>query len=89
MQGSRLMANCKRMNQSVAPTAIDLDWGIGNLDGNLAWGDKNFSRTCQDIRLRGATLRAECRRIDGSFNKTRLDLNERIDNTDGVLRFDR
>lgn len=89
LEGSRLTADCRRINQSQVPATLDLDRGIGNLDGRLAWGDRNFSHTCEDIRLHGAILKAECRRIDGSLNKTRLDLDERIDNSDGMLRFDR
>ncbi len=88
IKGSQLKAFCKRRDQTINATALDLNKKIGNLDGVLAWNSGDFSLSCRKINVEGALLTAECKRKDGSNNLTSLDLDEAIDNTDGVLTFD-
>ena len=88
MQGSRLMAECRKRDQSSKPTSLNLDKAIGNINGVLSWNSGDFSKSCSNIVLDGATLTATCKKMDGTANQTSLNLDERIDNTNGVLKFD-
>jgi CVNH domain len=88
IKGSELKAKCKRADQKINATSLNLNKKIGNLDGVLAWDSGDFSHSCEEIALEGAILTAICKRKDGSNNATSLNLDEQIDNTNGVLRFD-
>lgn len=89
MHGSKLVANCRRMDQRYKKTAINLDRFIGNINGVLSWNDGNFSQTCTKIHARGGVLKAVCKRMNGSLKRTSIDLDEGISNINGNLKLDR
>jgi len=89
MHGSKLVAHCRRIDQSYKKTAINLDRYIGNINGVLSWDDGNFSQTCRNVHARGGVLKAVCERRNGSLKKTSIDLDEGISNINGSLKFDR
>lgn len=95
LQGNILQANCARPNPRdpsnpfYRRTSLNLDSGIGNNDGVLAWGGANFSQTCKNITLTGNTvLKADCTRAGVLIVNSILNLDDRINNTNGSLTFD-
>ncbi|MDK9717630.1 MAG: CVNH domain-containing protein [Trichlorobacter sp.] len=95
LQGNILQANCARPNPRDPSnpfyhrTSLNLDSGIGNNDGVLAWGGTNFSQTCKNITLTSNTvLKADCTRAGVLSVNSILNLDDRINNTKGSLTFD-
>lgn len=95
LQGNILQANCARPNPRDPSnpfyhrTSLNLDSGIGNNDGVLAWGGTNFSQTCKNITLTSNTmLKADCTRAGVLSINSILNLDDRINNTNGSLTFD-
>ncbi|QRV78806.1 CVNH domain protein [Ceratobasidium sp. AG-Ba] len=92
LQGnSVLSAQCERADgQSFAPSTLDLNTCLGNIDGSFKWGEKDYSLTARDVSLDGTNLSAKLQRADGvSERHATVDLDERIENHDGNLRFKR
>jgi hypothetical protein len=56
---------------------LNLDEHVGNLCGELVWGDRKFSQSCKNIRLEGTLLVANARVGDHDV-EAKLDLNEHI-----------
>ena len=85
--GRELRAECKREDGSWAPSQINLDGFIGNIDGNFQWGSADYSQSAQNARLNGDhVLDAGLRREDGSWNNNgQLNLDRHIANINGVL----
>lgn len=96
LDNSTLTADCRKINGSYQATSIYLDNGIGNLDGILSWGDRNFSQTCKDIGLSQSLftkefeLAAKCQQAIGgdNYTQTYLSLDEHIANIDGTLTYE-
>ncbi|MEB3357256.1 MAG: CVNH domain-containing protein [Synechococcales bacterium] len=87
--GSFLSAMCEKADgYTMKETEIDLDDYIGNLDGELSWGDHLFSLTCYDIYTDTDILSANCLDREGYIVPTELDLDDHIANIDGNLRFE-
>jgi len=49
IDGGQLSAICRTQDQRERNTAINLDRFIGNIDGRLTWGERNFSHSSRDI----------------------------------------
>jgi len=95
INGSVLSAQCEKINGSYQPTSINLDAYIGNLNGVLSWGDRNFSLTCADaavaqsLSTRQLELAAKCEKADGyTLNQSDISLDTHIANIDGTLKYE-
>ncbi|KAL6400148.1 hypothetical protein AUP68_15841 [Ilyonectria robusta] len=73
---------------------LDLDYYIGNDDGNFQWGGENYSHSAEDIsfELEGddnvPVLRASLGNMEGENVSRDLNLAECIGNDNGVLVFE-
>lgn len=94
VDGSNLSAICKTRDQTPKQAELNLDSYIGNLDGQLSWGDHNFSQTCEnialgnDFRTRELLLSAECKKRNGEEIYSYIPLDEHIANIDGILEYE-
>lgn len=90
LEGSDLTAECAQLDgYTYIPTTLDLDDYIGNINGELQWGDHWFSHTCESTRVEGNRLMGECEKRDGyTLESTFIDLDEYIANIDGELTFE-
>ncbi len=96
IDGSTLSASCEKRNGDSQETSIDLARYIGNLDGKLSWGDKDFSKTCKNINLaqllstKQLIIVAECQPAVGgdSYSPTEIELDAHIANIDGTLKYE-
>lgn len=88
ISGGHLTAICRTANQAERNTGINLDRFIGNIDGQLTWGEHNFSHSCTRIYVDNNRLKAICRTMDGQELKGSLNLDRAISNINGKLRFD-
>jgi hypothetical protein len=96
IDGSTLSASCEKRNGDSQQTSIDLNRYIGNLDGTLSWGDKDFSKTCKNIGLaqllstKQLILVADCQPAVGgdSYSPTEIDLDAHLANIDGTLKYE-
>jgi hypothetical protein len=95
INGSILSTSCTKSNGDSQQTFIDLDKYIGNLDGTLSWGDKNFSKTCKNIApaqllsTRQLILVAECKTAAGdTYYPSEIELDSHIVNIDGTLSYE-
>lgn len=88
VNGRILSAQCRKIDGSWVPAALDINNFIWNDDGHFKWGGKDFCKTAKDIQLTGSTvLSARLIRKDGSItsNLKVIDLSDRIANQDGEL----
>ncbi|MEG4441551.1 mannose-binding lectin [Microcoleus sp. F4-D5] len=96
LNGSTLSTKCKKSNGDSQETSIDLNRYIGNHDGKLSWGDKDFSKTCKNTGLaqllntRQLILVAECQPADGgnTYYPSELELDAHIVNAEGTLKYE-
>lgn len=96
INGSTLSTKCKKINGDFQETSIDLNRYIGNLDGILSWGDKDFSKTCKNIGVaqllstRQLILVAECQPAVGGdvYSPSEIELDAHITNADGTLKYE-
>lgn len=77
---------CQKKDGSWVESSIDLDNYIGNKNGELHWGGKNFSHSSQDITVEYNVLRCQAKDKNGEPNDTMIDLDEKITNKDGILK---
>jgi hypothetical protein len=83
--GSTLSAKCKRMNDSMQNTSVDLNICLGNIDGTLT-KNRDFLLSCKNCRLSDETLFCDCKRRDGSWNSSSIEINSFVGNDNGILR---
>lgn len=95
INGSILSTSCQKSNGGSQQTSIDLDQYIGNLDGTLSWGDKDFSKTCKNIApaqllsTKQLILVAECETAAGNtYYPSEIELDAHITNSDGTLKYE-
>lgn len=87
LHGTKLHAWAKDDNGNYHNSILDLDNIIGNDNGHLTWGERNFSETSRDIKLDGVHLQAVCQRNNGQWVHATLNLDDYIVNDDGSLKF--
>lgn len=59
----------------IAPTEVNLDAYVGNIEGKLVWGFSGFTETSENIRLEGTFLLASCvRESSTKLKKAKLNL---------------
>ncbi|KAJ7840128.1 hypothetical protein B0H13DRAFT_2366392 [Mycena leptocephala] len=51
----------------IAPTEVNLDAYVGNIEGKLVWGFSGFTETSENIRLEGTFLLASCLNLANHF----------------------
>lgn len=88
MRGGQLTAVCTTVDQRERDTEINLDRFIGNIDGELTWGEHDFSRSSRNIHVNGNKLIAVCRTMSGRERKSVLNLDHAMSNINGKLRYD-
>lgn len=85
-KGTVLTAKWTTVQGVVQQSSLDLDFNVGNIDGTLRWGYKDFSKSCTKWGLRGTVLYASCRPSNSEgFRYSELDLNQCIYISGGVL----
>jgi len=86
-----LSAECQARDGEWLPTELTLSDHIGNIDGELQFGDQNFQETCQDCYLefgdgeQSLWLVCTCQTMDGKWKPTQILLDSQIDNNDSQL----
>jgi len=96
ISGSTLSATCQKADgYTLNDSSLNLDQYIGNLDGTLSWGDKDFSKTCENIALaqllfnKQLVVTAQCEKKDGiSYEQSDIELDAHIANIDGTLKYE-
>lgn len=89
-----LHAECQAVDGELIPTNIRLNDHIGNIDGVLTFGFKNYQATCQDCHIEfldnnvDIHLICNCQKNDQSWQLTPIFLDSRIDNNNSQLEFD-
>ncbi|KAL8789101.1 MAG: hypothetical protein Q9213_001364 [Squamulea squamosa] len=86
LDGSTLYAACRRVNGSYVTSSLELDTIIGNINGVLKWGHKNFSLSAKNVRLEDHVLKADLRTLSGSYIAGELQLGSNISNIGGMLK---
>jgi len=90
-----LSAECQARDGEWLPTELRLSDHIGNIDGELQFGDQNFQETCQDCHLefgdgeQSVWLVCTCQTMDGEWKPTQILLDSQIDNNDSNWKSDR
>ncbi|KAH7286015.1 hypothetical protein KP509_33G055400 [Ceratopteris richardii] len=81
-------ASCADVSGHDRFSALQLNFKIGNVNGNLVCPGANFAASCSNIFLSGGhTLLANCKNSNGALIQTSLDLNNCIQNINGELYF--
>jgi len=86
-----LSAECQARDGEWMPTELRLSDHIGNIDGELQFGDQIFQETCQDCHLefgdgdQSVWLVCTCQTMDGEWKPTQILLDSQIDNNDSQL----
>ncbi|RHZ55795.1 hypothetical protein CDV55_105495 [Aspergillus turcosus] len=81
-----LVANARNSAGQRVPNKIHLDDHIGEKNGRLVWGEKNFTQSAGEVSLEqtehGAIMHAEMRK---GRDHQEINLSEKIKNFDGRL----
>ena len=88
VDGNQLSAICRTTDQREVETGINLDQFIGNIDGNLTWGESDFSLSSSKMYMDGSILFALCKKMNGDEKPSGLNLDAAISNIDGNLMYD-
>jgi hypothetical protein len=75
----------------VVPAMLDLNSHIGNDDGELVAGGKNYIETCNQKEYGPESSKffiyAECKKKNGNAIDTSYDINKNVANIDGMLKW--
>ena len=89
----RVFARCNDQGNHTRSTSIDLDDLVGNIDGDLTWGETNYSETCRerkDVRFtsNGVYFAMECERVNtgADWKETEINLRDGLKNDAGRLK---
>ena len=94
----RVFARCNAQSSHTFSTSVDLDDYVGNIDGDLTWGEANYSETCrrrEDVRITnsGVYFAMECEKqcevfncADPGWKETEINLRGGLKNDNGTLR---
>ena len=83
-----LSAQCEKEGGSgFAPSTLNLDDYLGNINGSFRWGSQIFSHSAQNISNEGAILTAELQDESGNWRSASVDLDEHIANMNGQLTY--
>jgi hypothetical protein len=86
LEGETLIGNCRMRDGFYNwDTHINLNSCLGNIDGELQTGYRNYGLTCTKCNLIHSRITCECKKLDGNFIVTTLDLFKIITNTNGIL----
>ena len=81
-----LSAEClKADNVTYVMSSISLDAFLGNVDGKLIQGGRNFSQSAQDVGIIGGVMYATLQAFGDQYVHAKFDLQQLIVNNDGVL----
>lgn len=86
--GTILRADCLQHTGIWVPSTLDLNTGIGNVNGNFVHPGRNFSTDARGTVLQNNTiLSASLRMNNGNFRNAAIDLDIIVGNDDGNLAF--
>lgn len=86
--GTILRADCLQHTGIWVPSTLDLNTGIGNVNGNFVHPGRNFSTDARGTVLQNNTiLSASLRMNNGNFRNAAIDLDTIVGNDDGNLAF--
>ncbi|OQE22285.1 hypothetical protein PENSTE_c010G03987 [Penicillium steckii] len=86
-----LVAICNNDEGTGLETRLLLDDYLGNEDGHITWGGKNFSKNARNISISSdgpqhvPILHCDLAGSDGKFVSSEIDLADHIANIDGEL----
>jgi hypothetical protein len=80
-----MSADCTKNDQSRHHSTLDLNEYVGDVNGELVWGNSWYSVTCRGITNNGPIITALCIQNDASWKFKSIDLNKYISNKDGYL----
>jgi hypothetical protein len=87
LDGSVLRAKCKDGRGVPVSSSLDLNLGIGNINGEFNIFHTNFARTARDIHFKDNTLHTTLQTKSGSWTQASINLNLCVKNENGVLKF--
>ena len=87
LDGSILHGMCKDGKGGPVSSSLDLNSGIGNINGEFNFFRTDFTSTARDIYLKDDTLYATLRTDSGSWKQATINLNFCVKNESGVLKF--
>ena len=93
----QVFARCNDNGNHTWKASIDLDNLVGNVDGDLTWGETNYSDTCRkrkDVRFTnsGVYFAMECEELPDNYNseadwkETEINLRSGLKNVGGRFR---
>jgi len=92
LKGTHLHADCKKLDDSIQHSYIDLNECLGFIDGGLEWDLKGFKDHCFEYALDGCFLVCKYYHPEGKYQHEgkhyhicRIDLRTRLCNSDGIL----
>jgi hypothetical protein len=87
LDGSILRAKCQDGRGVPVSSSLDLNSGIGNINGEFNILHTDFASTARDIHLKDNTLNATLETESGSWTQASINLNLCVKTEDGVLKF--
>lgn len=84
---SNLKAKCMNMRREWEDSTFLLTHHLGNDDGSLKWGGRDFQDSARDLSIReGRFLEGNFRAMSGMWKHDSMDLEQYLSNSDGALR---